>query len=437
MFGRKEIQSAIKKKKRRTHKVKSRLLTGILVMGLCFGCTSLQNASAAQTVTACRIKTTGSYRHPVTKKIADPGNNEGLGQGMVDNIVAKSSLYEKDAKGQLYVTVRLGMMDQITKVRFFTQKRGTSSWQRTTAMLMQENVDNNYKNDYRFRISGKTDIVKVQFYVTAMGRDVIFFLSFGNTVNGTADFVVSVKKASSSSTASKSTKASSSSPASKSTKASLSSTASKSTKASSSSTASKSTKASSSSIASKSTKASSSSTASKSTKASSSSTTVSDSASGTDNIKASSNNTSDTENAQSSTSDTSDTEDIQSAVSDSTDAENTTASQKSGATDTAKIQDGEALISQAQGLVTSKEITEENSADSSEASAVKEAGKETEDSESADAKDNTSGGSSFSLSWTFFWQCILIIIIPALVVGGALSVLLYVLQYKGRKEKDK
>lgn len=381
---------------------KQRFLLGLLLVGLCCNGMPLKNANAAQT--ACCIKTTGSYRHPVTKKIADPGNNEGLGQGMVDNIVASKSLYEKDAKGREYVTVRLGMMDQITKVRFFTQKRGASSWKKTSAALMQENVDNNYKNDYRFLISNKTDIVKVQFYVTAMGRDVIFFVSFGNTVSGTSDFVVSVKAASSNakSNTKNTTKSQNSTGSNKTSKSNT--TASKKTTSTSSSTTAKDTESASNSTATSKNKASS----------SSSTTTFQSTESTSQNANDSSNDTVDSKNT---------------ASGDTTDSQSTESSQDSDNTGTEDAKDGADLIAEAQGLVTSKEIST-NTATPKEAS-TKEDGN---DNENVATKEDTAGQSnstaSFALSWTFFWQCILIIIIPALVIGAVLCAFLYWMQRK-------
>ena len=54
------------------------------------------NAKAGEVYTAVAR---GYYDHPVTHVIEDPGNNPGIGEGMVNNVVYGVALIEKDDDG--------------------------------------------------------------------------------------------------------------------------------------------------------------------------------------------------------------------------------------------------------------------------------------------------------------------------------------------------
>lgn len=152
---------------------------------------------AAASGTAYVAKATPYYKHPVTGKIEDPGNNEGLGQSMTESVLYKKALIEEMSDGSLYATVRIFLTDNINNVKIWTQKKGGTSWKKATAKIMQENMGGEYCSDYRFAIPEKTAVMKMSFYVTPMGRDVIFFFRFSGWKKGTADFVTSLRSSSS------------------------------------------------------------------------------------------------------------------------------------------------------------------------------------------------------------------------------------------------
>lgn len=136
---------------------------------------------------------TAHYAHPVTGEVEDPGNNAGIGQSMTENVLSSSALIEIDTNGKIYATVRLFMTDQISKVEFWTQKRGASGWNSVSATIMQENAGGKLSNDYRFAIPAENAIVRTSCYVDAMGRAVVFYFDFSGLKSGSSDFVTSIK----------------------------------------------------------------------------------------------------------------------------------------------------------------------------------------------------------------------------------------------------
>ncbi len=132
------------------------------------------------------------YKHPVTGEIEDPGNNEGIGQGMTESVLNPTALLEKTADGKLYATVRFYLAEYISEVEFWTQERGGSDWNSVSFTIMQENLGGEYCTDYRLEIPAEDAIVRSSFYVSPMGRKVIFYMDFSDLKEGNGDFVVGV-----------------------------------------------------------------------------------------------------------------------------------------------------------------------------------------------------------------------------------------------------
>lgn len=168
-----------------------KMVVFLLAVVLCVGSIKVP-IKAAETGTAYIAKATASYKHPVTGVIEDAGNNEGLGQSMTESVLHAKALIEKTESGKIYATVRIFLTDNISDIKFWTQKRGASSFNSVSATLMQENIGGVYCSDYRFQIPSEDAVVKASFYVTPMGRDVVFFFDFSNLKEGSDDFLVSV-----------------------------------------------------------------------------------------------------------------------------------------------------------------------------------------------------------------------------------------------------
>jgi len=152
--------------------------------------------SSAAVKGSCYIASVSrTYRHPVTGEIADSGSNEEIGQPMVESVGGEQALIEKTEDGSVYATVRIYMTDNISNVQFCTQPGGGTSWDAVSAEVMQENIGGTYCRDYRFLIPGEDAVIKAGLFITPMGREVLFFLSFSGLQEGNTDFVVSVDTA--------------------------------------------------------------------------------------------------------------------------------------------------------------------------------------------------------------------------------------------------
>lgn len=140
------------------------------------------------------------YVHPVTGVVEDRGGkaSEVTGQGMTESVLRgetlgepAKALIEVDANGKVYATVRFYLMDNIQNPSFSVQNDGHSEFKSVSHSIMKEDLGNN-TTDLRFQIPSENAIVRCSFYVTAMGRDVIWYLDFSNLTSGSGDFVTSI-----------------------------------------------------------------------------------------------------------------------------------------------------------------------------------------------------------------------------------------------------
>ncbi len=127
------------------------------------------------------------YRNPQTGIIEDSGgdNSEVLGQSMTESVTYRRALVEVDQNGNTYATIRLQMMDNITNAQF--QVDGSP----VSATCMQENYGANTA-DYRIPVNSESSLIRCNISVSAMGRDVVFFVTLSNLEPGSEDFITSV-----------------------------------------------------------------------------------------------------------------------------------------------------------------------------------------------------------------------------------------------------
>lgn len=168
------------------------IIAALAVLAICFLAPAAAEVYAAESGTTYLASATPSYKHPVTGKIEDSGQNEGIGQGMTESVLYKKALVEITDSGAAYATVRLYMMDNISKIRFWVQEKGASGWSKSSAQIMQENIGGKYCSDYRIKLPSKNAIIKMRMYVSAMGRDVTFYARLSGLKEGHGNFITSV-----------------------------------------------------------------------------------------------------------------------------------------------------------------------------------------------------------------------------------------------------
>lgn len=130
-------------------------------------------------------KTTPYYSHPVTGVIEDPGNNPGIGQGMTENVVSPQALVETTDDGRIFLTVRYNLANYIKNESFAVQNYGDEDFYSVAAEITGQTEET---RDYRFEIPSKNIVVRATFFVGPMGRDVIFYYTISDFVEGNTDF---------------------------------------------------------------------------------------------------------------------------------------------------------------------------------------------------------------------------------------------------------
>ncbi len=132
---------------------------------------------------------TAHYQHPVTGVIEDSGANIAIGQGMTESVVYPQALIETDSQGQIYATLRFNLASRIESFKIQVQNTGDTDFGSVHTTEMKRGEDS---VDLRFPLSSKDSIARIEAYITAMGRSVIFYAKLGSRISGNTDFVISV-----------------------------------------------------------------------------------------------------------------------------------------------------------------------------------------------------------------------------------------------------
>ena len=135
----------------------------------------------------CIVDMRASYRHPATGVIEDSGKNEGIGQGMAEGVLHPQALYE-EVGGKRLLTIRLHMMDNVSKVGIAVQRKGASGF--SNASYDSPQGGGEWK-DFRFQLPAKECVIRLSLFIDAMGREVIFYGDMGKMTPGNTDFVLS------------------------------------------------------------------------------------------------------------------------------------------------------------------------------------------------------------------------------------------------------
>ena len=125
------------------------------------------------------------YRNPATGIIEDSGGeaSEVLGQSMTEGCVSSAAFLEIDDAGNRYVTLRLGLMDNINNVNILADDDWTNTYYQCSPQTIA--VDG-ATTDFRFLVGSEGAIFRINMYVIPMGREVIFYVALSNFVEGNA-----------------------------------------------------------------------------------------------------------------------------------------------------------------------------------------------------------------------------------------------------------
>lgn len=134
------------------------------------------------------------YKNPETGEIEDGGTqNEELGEGMCRSAVDETALIEVDADGNVYVTMRMLLYSNLSKIKFYVQDKPGGSYSQVKASITAEDSSKD-SADFRMKMPSANANVKTVMYVAPMGRDVTFFwnVSAGSAQSGSGDFAVNI-----------------------------------------------------------------------------------------------------------------------------------------------------------------------------------------------------------------------------------------------------
>ena len=170
------------------------------VLALAVACAVAVSAGAftakafAATAGVWTATTNPTYQNPVTGQIEDAAgsSNVALAESMVSGVTYPSALVEQDVDGSMYVTMRFQLASQVSSMTFEPDNGGDGAFGAAAATVMQTDPAADTA-DYRIPVANENSIIRVSMFVVPMGRDVVFFESLSNFVEGNADtFVQSV-----------------------------------------------------------------------------------------------------------------------------------------------------------------------------------------------------------------------------------------------------
>jgi ABC-type antimicrobial peptide transport system permease subunit len=133
------------------------------------------NAASAEEQPLQAIPT---YTNPLTMEIEDTGNNPGLGQGMVENLVKKTpATLLTDAEGSLFITFRVGLVLESQDFRIELLDNEGAVKEAVPYSIVAEQPDENTR-DLRIKVPSQNSILRISLVSIPMGREVVGFLAF-------------------------------------------------------------------------------------------------------------------------------------------------------------------------------------------------------------------------------------------------------------------
>ena len=153
-----------------------------VALTLAVGVTALQ-PGAAYASDYYSATATPWYRNPATGVIEDSGgeDSEVLGQSMTEGCVSTNAFLEIDDAGNRYVTLRLGLMDNINNVNILADDNWANAYYQCSPQAIA--VDGS-TTDFRFLVGSEGAIFRINMYVVPMGREVIFYVTLSGFSEG-------------------------------------------------------------------------------------------------------------------------------------------------------------------------------------------------------------------------------------------------------------
>ena len=119
-----------------------------------------------------------SYVNPITGQVEDQGNNPGLGQGMVENLILKTpATLLIDAEGTTFITFRVGLVQESKDFRIELLDANGAVTKAVAYNIVAEQPDKNTQ-DLQISVPSADSILRISLVSIPMGREVVGFLWF-------------------------------------------------------------------------------------------------------------------------------------------------------------------------------------------------------------------------------------------------------------------
>lgn len=120
------------------------------------------------------IEVKAFYRHPITGQIEDTGQNEEIGQAMVENVLQKEAVLQTEADKK-YLNLGLAMAKYTEDIQFEMLSDDSQTAQKLEAEKKNDKEEIAF---YRLLLPETEGIIRVRMFVVPMQREVIFYMGF-------------------------------------------------------------------------------------------------------------------------------------------------------------------------------------------------------------------------------------------------------------------
>ena len=146
----------------------------ILLAGALFAPLGIAGAAPSEQA----LQAVPSYVNPITRQIEDSGNNPGIGQGMVEELIKKTpALMLKDAEGSVFITFRVGLVAESKDFAIELLDAQGKAKGAVPYSIVAEQPDQNTQ-DLRIKVPSIDSILRVSLISIPMGREVVGFVTF-------------------------------------------------------------------------------------------------------------------------------------------------------------------------------------------------------------------------------------------------------------------
>lgn len=129
-----------------------------------------------------------SYSNPDTGAVEDAGGSAQsvLGTSMVQSITGQQAYVEKDVDGAVFLTLRMAQAAEVGAVSIASDVDHDGTFDEAQPAQVMKNDAAENKVDVRARIAGEQATLRVNMYVNAMGREVVYFVTLSDMREGNA-----------------------------------------------------------------------------------------------------------------------------------------------------------------------------------------------------------------------------------------------------------